>query len=139
MQGQRTVAPLVREDIILRGIKTIDAGHHVPLLAEHLPVGILYLIAVLDMRQRMLTTHQRRCFERPQFTILRLHQQILVAHRTILTVEINADMQAFAPCCMVMYREFQFHCKPIVSAKIQNNYELCIMNYKLFRNFAAKK
>ena len=25
------------------------------------------------------------------------------------------------------------------SAKIQNNYELCIMNYKLFRNFAPEK
>ena len=70
---------------------------------------IFHLIAVLDVRQRVLTTHQRRCFERPQFTFLRLHQQVLMAHRAVLTVKINADMQTFAPCRMVMYRESQLH------------------------------
>ena len=118
VHGQRAVAPLVGKHVILGGIKMVDARHHIPLLAQHLSIGIFHLIAVLDVRQRVLTTHQRRCFERPQFTFLRLHQQVLVAHRAVLTVKINADMQTFAPCRMIMYREFQLHCKQIVFAKI---------------------
>ena len=58
VHGQRAVAPLVRKHVILGGIEKIDAGHHIPLLAEYLTIGVFHLIAILDMRQRMMTAHQ---------------------------------------------------------------------------------
>ena len=109
MERQGTVAPLVGEEIILGGIEMIDAGHHVPLAAEHLLVSILDLIAIDNMRQRMLAAHQGCRLQCPLLAILGLHQQILMAHGAVLTVEMDADMQTFAPCGMIMYSEFQFH------------------------------
>ncbi len=138
MHGQRTVAPPVGKHIVVRGIKVVDAGHHVPLAAQHLSVGILHLIAVTDVRQLPLTAQECCRLERPQVAVVGLHQQILMAHAAVSTMEVNADMEAFAPCRMIVYREFQFHLFSIVSAKLRNNYQLSIVNYQLFCTFVAE-
>ena len=109
MHGQRTVTPLVREDVILCCIEAINARYHVPLLTKYLFIRIFHLIAILDMRQRMLPTHQGRSFKCPQFAVLCLHEQILMADSAIKTIEIDINMKTFTPCCMITYREFQLH------------------------------
>ena len=65
MQGQRTVTPLVREDVILCSIEVINARYHIPLLAKHLLICIFHLITIQNMRKRMLPTHQGRRFKCP--------------------------------------------------------------------------
>ena len=94
---QRAVAPLVGEDIVLRGVEVVDAGHHVPLLPEHQPVAILHLIVVDDVRHRVLAAHQRRSLQRPLLAILGLHQQVLVPDGAVLTMKIEHNMQALTP------------------------------------------
>ena len=109
MVGQRTIAPLVWEDVVLRGIKEIDSGHHIPLLAQHLAVGILHLIAIADMRQRMVTTDQCCRLQRPQLSVIGQHDEVLLSMSAILTMVADDYMHAFTPCCIIVYREFQFH------------------------------
>ena len=109
MQGQRTVAPLVREDVVLRGIERVDARHHVPFAAQHVAIAVLHLVGIADVRQGMMAAHQSGCFQRPQLTVVSLHQQVLVTNGAVLTVIVDGDMQAFAPCSVVMYGKLQFH------------------------------
>ena len=109
MQRQRTVTPIVRKHIVLGSVEVVDARYHVPLAPQHLLVAILHLVGVDDVRQGMMTAHQGCRLYRPQLPVLGLHQQVLVAHGPVLTVEIDAHMQAFSPCRMIVYVEFQLH------------------------------
>ena len=109
VQGQGPVAPLVGEHIVPGSVEGIDARHHVPLAAQHPPIGVRHLVAIDHVRQRVLPAHQGRRLQRPQLAIVRLHQQILTAHHAVPAMEIYIHMQAFAPCGMVVYGEFQFH------------------------------
>ena len=57
----------------------------------------------------MVAAHQSGRFQRPQLTVVSLHEQVLVTNGAILTVVVDGDMQAFAPCGVVMYGKLQFH------------------------------
>ena len=57
----------------------------------------------------MVAAHESGSFQRPQFTVVGLHQQVLVTYGAILAVVVDGDMQAFAPCGVVMYGKLQFH------------------------------
>ena len=109
VQGQRTVAPLVRKQIVLGGIEGIDTGHYVPLAAQHLAFSVSHLITIDDVRQGMVAAHQGCRLQRPQLAVLRLHQQVLPTHHAVLTMEVDIHMETLAPCGMVVYGEFQFH------------------------------
>ena len=126
MVRQRAIAPLVWKDVVLRGIKEIDSGHHIPLLAQHLAIGILHLIAIADVRQRMVTTDQCCRLQRPQLSVFGQHDEVLLSLRAILAMVADDYMHAFTPCCIIVYREFQFHGLQTFLQK----YEI-IMNYAL--------
>ena len=98
MGGQRQVAPLVGEDIVLRRIEMIDTGHQVPFATDNLAVGILHLIDIDDVRQRMLARLQDGRLQRPQLTVVGLHHEMMLLHRAVLTAAFHTDIQAFAPC-----------------------------------------
>ena len=49
MKRQRTLTPLVRKDIVLRGIEEVNTGHQLPLLPQHVTMFILHLIVIDDM------------------------------------------------------------------------------------------
>ena len=123
VQGQGTVAPLVGEQIILGSIEGIDTGHHVPLAAQHPALSVGHRVAIDHVRQGVLPAHQCCRLQRPQLAILRLHQQILMAHHAVPAMEIDIHMQALAPCGMVVYGEFQFHVFAIICANVRNNAE----------------
>ena len=44
--GQRTIAPLVWEDIVLRRVEMVDARNLVPFAAQHVTIGVLHLIII---------------------------------------------------------------------------------------------
>ena len=109
MIRQWTITPLVWEDIVLRGIKIVNSGHHIPLLSQHLSISILHLIAIADVRQRMMPADKRCRFQCPKLSILCQHNEVLLSLCTILTMIADDYMHAFTPCCIIVYREFQFH------------------------------
>ena len=54
----------------------------------------------------MLATHQSGGLQRPEFSVLRMHQQVLLARYAVLTMKSNDHMQALAPGGSISYREF---------------------------------
>ena len=83
MQRQWPVAPLVGKHVVLRRVKVVDTRYHVPFSAQHLSLAIFHLVGIDDVRQRMLAAHQGRRLQRPQLTVLGMHQQVLTAHRAV--------------------------------------------------------
>ena len=124
---QRTVAPLVWEKVILRGVEVIDARHHIPLLSQHLPVGVLHHIAVDDVRLGMMARGHCHRFQRPQLSVLCLHREILASDGAVLIVKLQRHMQALAPCRAVSDTEFKFHyvkvfCKVTIFLQKSSNF-----------------
>ena len=73
-----------------------------------------------------MSANQCSSLQHPQLTILGLHEQILLSAAAVLTVITDDYMHAFTPCCIIVYREFQFH----GFATFLQKYEI-IMNYVL--------
>ena len=135
---ERQVAPLVVEYVVLRRVEPIGTRHLCPLSAQYPPVTVLHLIAVCDGADGVLAALDDRRLQRPQLSVLRLHQQVLRTLGAVLTVVAECYVECLSPLGYVWYCELQFHCLPLLfSAKIQKNYELRMTNYKIFRNFAS--
>ena len=81
LQGK--IAPQVREDIALGGVKRIGTRHLSPFLPKHLSVSIFNLIIVGEGRYRMLSGFQGRRLQDPMCSILCRHQQVILLSGTV--------------------------------------------------------
>jgi hypothetical protein len=79
----------------------------------------------------MMPADKRCRFQCPKLSILCQHNEILLSLCTILTMIADDYMHAFTPCCIIVYREFQFHGLQtfLQKYKIIMKYALFIMHY----------
>ena len=133
---QGNLAPKISQDIILRRVEVITAGHSRPFLAEHVAVGIFYLIIIAERSDRVLTRLDGRRLQFPMPAIVGRHHQSAVLLRAVETHIGDDHPEVLTPLCTVFYREFQFH---ILIILLQRYKKVTIQSYELrdFCNFAA--
>ena len=76
MGTERTVTPLVVEDVILRRIEPVGTRHLRPLAAQQPSVAVLHLVVVCDRTDRMLAALYDSGLQLPRHTVLGGHQLV---------------------------------------------------------------
>jgi hypothetical protein len=102
---KRNIPPQIGEDVVLRSIKGIRAGHLRPFPTDNLPVTILYLIEIGKRGYGMLVGRKGCCLQGPVGAIVGDHQQITALDSTVSTDEMNDHMKVFPPLGTILYRE----------------------------------
>jgi hypothetical protein len=98
----------------------IGSLYLLPFPAQDMPLSVFNLIEIGHTLQRVLPTFNGSRLNHPRLSVLRLHHQILVTMRAVLTLQAKYHMEAFSPLRGILYFKSQFHIIDALDCKDTN-------------------